>query len=68
MLAAQRMQDSPRRAGHDCVSNGFLWQFDRLTEKEFVKELRQFVFSSLPELCAVWNCIFIQAREQAPAA
>ncbi len=64
------MTTDSRRIVHGCVSNGFLWQFARLDEKEFVKELRQCGLSELSELCAAWKYVFSRTREQilAPAA
>ncbi len=65
MLAAQRMNGSPCRIIHGCVSTGRVWQFGKLEGKKFTQEPGMFILSDLPALFAAWNYIFIQAREQA---
>jgi hypothetical protein len=70
MLAAQRMNDAPTRPVYGCVSNGSLWQFGKLEQRHFTKEIQEYVLSDLPGLFAAWNYIFARAKEQAlaPAA
>src|SRR5204863_6990361 len=50
MLAAQRLNDSPRRIIHGCVSSGFLWEYGKLDGKELVTELQSFFLPDLPGL------------------
>lgn len=70
MLAARELNGLPPRTVYGCVSNGSLWQFGKLHEQHFTRELREYVLSDLPTLFAAWNYVFSQAKEQAllPAA
>lgn len=70
MAAAQQLNGLPPRTIYGCVSNGEVWQFGKLHEREFTREFRSFVLSDLPGLFAAWNYVFIQAKQQAlaPAA
>jgi hypothetical protein len=70
MLAAQQLNGQPPRVIHGAVSNGAVWEFGRLAERQFTREIRSYGLADLPVLFAVWNYIFSQAREQAllPAA
>lgn len=70
LLAARDLNGHPQRVVYGCVSNGDLWEFGKLHDQHFTRELREYVLSDLPTLFAAWNYIFCQAKEQAllPAA
>ncbi len=68
MLAAQRLNMPANPVVHGGVSNGYQWEFGRLSGQEFTRDMRSFSLFDLAGLFAAWNCVFAQAKAQALAA
>ncbi len=68
MLAAQRLNQTPARVIHGCVTNGDAWEFGKLDGAEFTREKGGFAVRHMSDLFAAWNYIFAQAKAQALAS
>lgn len=68
MLAAQKLNGSTQRGIFGCVTNGRLWEFAKLFDKDFTQEVRSFALSDLAGLFAALNTLLALAREQALAS
>jgi hypothetical protein len=58
LVAMQKINDKPEQPVYGIVTNGQLWQFGRLFDRQFTKELQSYVLSDLDELMAALNFLF----------
>jgi hypothetical protein len=58
MVAMQKINDKPEQPVYGIVSNGQLWQFGRLEDQQFTKEIQSYILSDLDGLMAALNFLF----------
>ena len=68
MLAAQTLNGHPDRVILGGVSNGRVWYFGKLAQKQLTQDPRAFTIDDLAELLAALNSLFAHAKEVALSA
>ena len=68
LLATQKINGAPDQALFGITSNGTMWEFGKLEGDRFTQNSREFVVSSLDELCGAVRFVFEQCRQQLAAA
>lgn len=64
MVAIQKINDSLGQSIFGIVSNGQVWQFGKLTDNLFIKEMNIYTISDLHKLFAALNFVFKQCEIQ----
>lgn len=64
MIAAQRLNENPNITIFGIVSNGKVWQFGKLEEDNFTKNIVFYLIQELDSLFAAINFIFQQSQVQ----
>ena len=64
MVAIQKINDSVEQSVFGIVSNGQVWQFGKLTDSLFTKEIDIYTISDLHKLFAALNFVFKQCEMQ----
>ncbi len=65
MVAIQKINDSVKQQSiFGIVSNGQVWQFGKLTDSLFTKEINIYTISDLHKLFAALNFVFKQCEIQ----
>ncbi|WP_414624644.1 hypothetical protein [Calothrix sp. CCY 0018] len=64
MVAIQKINDSVEQSIFGIVSNGQVWQFGKLTDSLFTKEINLYTISDLHKLFAALNFVFKQCEIQ----
>lgn len=54
----QKMNDRPEQPVYGIVTNGQLWQFGKLTNQTFVKEIQGYALYDLDALMSALNFLF----------
>jgi hypothetical protein len=58
MVAMQKINDKPEQPVYGIVTNGQLWQFGRLLDRNFTKEIQSYILYDLDGLMAALNFLF----------
>ena len=58
LIAAQKLNGESHRPVHGIVTDGKLWEFGKLIEGTFIKNVESYTVDHLPRLCEVLNFIF----------
>ncbi len=58
LVAAQHINNNPSMPVYGIVTDGKLWEFGTLTEREFTKNKASFTVTDLHTLCGALKCIF----------
>jgi hypothetical protein len=64
LVASQKMNNSPEMELFGIVSNGKFWEFGKLVNENFEKNIKLYSISNLEELFAAINYIFQQSQAQ----
>lgn len=64
MVAIQKINDSIGQSIFGIVSNGQVWQFGKLIDNSFTKEINIYIISDLHKLFAALNFVFKQCEIQ----
>ncbi|MEM7716556.1 MAG: hypothetical protein AAF349_23835 [Cyanobacteria bacterium P01_A01_bin.68] len=64
MVAIQKINDSVGQSIFGIVSNGQVWQFGKLIDNSFTKEINIYIISDLHKLFAALNFVFKQCEIQ----
>lgn len=64
MVAAQRLNEESQIVVFGIVSNGYIWQFGKLKDEEFTRNITFYTIQALDKLFAVVNYIFQQCQLQ----
>ena len=63
MVAMQKMNDRPEQPVYGMVTNGQLWQFGKLINQSFVKEIQGYALYDLDALMSALNFLFQQCED-----
>lgn len=58
LVAAQKLNNQPNQVLHGIVSNGKIWEFGKLEEGNFIKNIQEYSISNLERLFGALNYIF----------
>jgi hypothetical protein len=64
MIAAQKLNNEQKIVILGIVSNGYTWQFGKLEENSFIRNINPYTIYELDTLFAVVNFIFQQCEQQ----
>lgn len=62
MVAVQKLNENPEQPVFSVVSNGKVWEFGRLANNLFTKNLRAYSIQSIDQLFAALNYVFAQCE------
>ncbi|MGF1676098.1 MAG: hypothetical protein ACFCUV_20795 [Rivularia sp. (in: cyanobacteria)] len=64
IIAAQKLNNEQKIVIFGIVSNGYTWQFGKLEENSFIRNINPYTIYELDKLFAVINFIFQQCEQQ----